>query len=65
MLFMPLLGLAFIAAGLIVWSLSIRVEDDQVIVGSALSRRRYGRQQVAVIRISHSPASNLTFVPQM
>lgn len=61
MLFMPLLGLAFIAAGLIVWGLYIQVEGSQVIVGSILIRRRYDRQQIAAIRISHSPANNWTF----
>ena len=58
LLVLAAVGLGFAVLGPTVY---IRVDDLTITSGTWLTHRRYARSQVARIRATHSPASNLTY----
>jgi hypothetical protein len=55
------LGALAVAIGALSMSLYIQVDDSAIFTGTILTRRRYGRQDIARIRASQSPGTRLTF----
>jgi hypothetical protein len=58
--FLAAMALVCIAIGVLSWSQYIQVDDSSITVGSSVFRRQYDRREVALIRASGSPWTNLT-----